>query len=158
MVIARPIHSAYHLMYSLTHSHRSIPILFASSNNVSDCANIMDKEVQTFKIPLDGSEDWIKINCDQKALLRVGHSPEMQKRLVPAVTSKKLNPIDRASLLLDSYALAKANKMPIESVITILKAFTDEDNSIVWSAISGVLNALNILLEEIGGDKYTSFL
>ncbi len=148
----------YLLTYLHYHLLRSIPILFASSNNVSDCANIMDKEVQTFKIPLDGSDDWIKINADQKALLRVAHSPEMQKRLVPAITSKKLNPIDRASLLLDSYALAKANKTPIESVITILKAFTDEDNSIVWSAISGVLNALNILLEEIGGEKYTSFL
>lgn len=33
----------------------------------------------------------------------------------------------------------------------------DEDSSIVWSAISTVLTAMNVLIEEIGGELQTSF-
>ena len=137
----------------------SIPLLFASSTEVSDKAVIMNKKVQSFTIPLSGkADDWIKINAGQKALIRVSHTEEMTKRLRPAIQSKTVGPVDRAALLLDAYALAKAGLAPIENVVDLLRAFTDEDSSIVWTAISGITNALYLLLEEIGGSVFESYV
>jgi len=65
--------------------------------------------------------------------------------------------VDRAALLLDAYALAKANYAPVESVVELLKSYVNEDNSTVWSAISGVLNGLNYLMEQVGGETFTAF-
>ena len=131
----------------------SIPLLFASEDSVSTEAVIMDKKVQTFAIPLGttpaGVRPWIKINAGQKALARVAHSPEMIGRLQEAIRRGKVPAVDRAALLLDAYALAKAGQASLESVVDILRALENEESSIVWAAISGVLNGLHALMESL---------
>ena len=62
-----------------------IPLLFATSAEVSDTAVIMEGKRQTLSIPLAGPGDWVKINAGQKALVRVAASPEMTARLQPAI-------------------------------------------------------------------------
>ena len=64
-----------------------------------------------------------------KALLRVAYTPEMTKRLHGAIRSKSLSNVDRAAVLLDAYALAKAGVAPIESVVDLLRAYDNETNS-----------------------------
>ena len=81
----------------------------------------------------------------------------MIARLVPAIQNKSLSSIDRGNLLLDTYALAKAGHVKVEVIVELLKAYTDEDSYTVWSALSGVLNGLNILMEEVGGEAFTAF-
>eukprot|EP00349_Pseudokeronopsis_sp_Brazil_P003492 CAMPEP_0202971974 /NCGR_PEP_ID=MMETSP1396-20130829/32169_1 /ASSEMBLY_ACC=CAM_ASM_000872 /TAXON_ID= /ORGANISM="Pseudokeronopsis sp., Strain Brazil" /LENGTH=881 /DNA_ID=CAMNT_0049701907 /DNA_START=22 /DNA_END=2667 /DNA_ORIENTATION=+ len=130
-----------------------IPLLFASEDAVSSEAVIMDQKVQTFAIPLGatsaGVRPWIKINAGQKALARVAHSNEMIARLQEAISRGKVAPVDRAALLLDAYALAKAGQGSLESVVDILRALENEESSIVWAAISGVLNGLYSLMESL---------
>jgi puromycin-sensitive aminopeptidase len=131
----------------------SIPLLFATEGSVSSEAVIMDKKVQTFSLPLtksaSGARAWIKINAGQKALARVAHSSEMINRLQPALAAGHVPPVDRAALILDSYALAKAGQLPLESVVDILRALENEQSSIVWSAIAGVLTGFFILMEQL---------
>lgn len=58
----------------------------------------------------------------------MSHSPEQIKRLIAALTEKGLSvlsPVDRAALLLDGYALAKAGLAPLDTVVGAL--------SICWS-------------------------
>lgn len=136
----------------------SIPLIFATSSSVSDSAILMNERRQSFVIPLNGANDWVKINAGQQSLLRVAHTPTMISRLVQPISEKSLSPIDRASLLLDSYALAKAGKVPIENVISLLRAYVDEDSFTVWSAISGVLKGFYPLMEQVGGDAFDAFL
>lgn len=135
----------------------SIPLMFASAESESSQAIIMSAKRQTFTLKTNGASDWLKINAGQKALLRVAHSDEMIRRLTPAIRSKAVSVIDRAGLLLDTYALAKAGHCKVETVANLLRAYEEEDCYTVWAAVAGVLNGLNILLEEIGGDCYTSF-
>jgi hypothetical protein len=73
------------------------------------------------------------------------------QRLEGAIQQGDLSPIDRAALLLDNYALAKAGLAPIEDVVRVLRACekAKETSSIVWAAISSVLNGLYILLEQL---------
>lgn len=136
----------------------NIPVIFATSGAVSESAVIMNGKRQTFVIPLSGENDWVKINAGQQALLRVSHTPGMISRLLQPVREKILTPIDRASLLLDAFALAKAGRAPIEGTISLLRAYVDEDSFTVWSAISGVLRGLSSLMEQIGGDSFQAFL
>ena len=125
----------------------SIPLLFATSQSTSAEAVIMKDKVQTFTVPLAGASDYLKINAGQQALVRVAHSTEMATRLQSALRAKDLGPVDRAGLLLDAYALAKAGYGSLEVVVQLLKALRNEDHPTVWSAISGVISGLQLLLE-----------
>ncbi len=139
----------------------SIPLLFATGDATSQEAVIMDQKVQTFSIPVSSAagKPWIKINAGQKALVRVAHSAEMIARLQPAIASNLLSPVDRAALLLDGYALAKAGLAPLETVVDILRLYENEASSIVWGAIAGVLNGFYILLEQLGNEEvFSKFL
>mmetsp|Transcript_12349 Transcript_12349/g.11966 ORF Transcript_12349/g.11966 Transcript_12349/m.11966 type:complete len:881 (-) Transcript_12349:131-2773(-) len=135
----------------------SVPLLFASSESVSNTAVIMNKKVQTFTIPLSGAGDWIKINTGQYALARVAHSPEMTKRLLPALADKTLSSVDRAALLSDAYALAKAGNGSVEAVMDVVRSLVGETNSTVWDGISAVLGGMYVLLEHIGGSPFSHY-
>ena len=113
----------------------SIPLLFATSTCVSDSAVLMQARTQSFTIPLaPGGNDWVKLNAGQQALVRIAHPPDMLTRLLPAITSKAMAPIDRAAVLLDTYALAKAGAagVTVARVVELLRAYKDEDNNTVW--------------------------
>ena len=145
-----------------------IPLMFASPGALSDEAEavVMTAKEQIFTIPLNPAvpmeQQWIKINAGQKALCRVAHSAEMTRRLqmalVPGADGKPaLAAVDRAALLLDSYALAKAGLGSIESVVEVLKACKDETDSTVWGAIGGVLGGLQLLMEQTNPVTYAAF-
>eukprot|EP01034_Spumella_vulgaris_P022812 gene22812-28982_t len=142
----------------------SIPLLFATADSTSTEAVIMDQKVQTFAIPLAASstgndKPWIKINAGQKALVRVAHTSEMISRLRPAIAQNLLSPVDRAALLLDGYALAKAGLAPLETVVEILRVLENETSSVVWDAMAGVLNGMNIIIEQLDNvEVYEQFL
>jgi len=139
----------------------SVPLMFATSTYESSQAVIMNEKRQTFTLDLHSKDDWLKINAGQQAMVRVAHSKEMIRRLTPVITSRKgLSAVDRGALLLDTYALAKAGYVPVESVVELLRGYTDEDCLSVWSSLSGVLQGLNLLMEEVGGaafDAYKAF-
>ena len=134
-----------------------IPLLVASSTCVSEKAVIMDHKVQSFTIPLAGEGDWVKINTGQQALVRVAHSAEMARRLQPAIRNRTLSPVDRAALLSDAYALARAGTGPVESVVDILRVMDGEDANIAWSSMHSVLVGLYVQLEEMGGAPLAAF-
>lgn len=134
----------------------TIPLVFATSSSVSARAILMTEKQQTFTVPLTGNDDWIKLNAGQQALVRVAHSSEMTRRLQGAIRSKSLSPIDRASLLLDGYAIAKAGG-PLEEVVNLLRAYDQEDSDAVWVAIDAALRGLNNMMEVIGGDAFAAF-
>jgi len=134
-----------------------VPLLFASSECVSDTAVIMNQKVQTFTVPLSTGDDWIKINTGQWALALIAHSPEMTKRLLPAITDKTLTAVDRAALLSDAYALAKAGTGSVEAVMDVVRALGEETSTIVWKCISTVLGGMYALLENIGGEPFNKF-
>lgn len=135
----------------------SIPLIFATSESVSDTATIMTTKRQTFSIPVTGPNDWVKINAGQQSMVRVSYTPEMSENLLPAIRSKVLPAVDRGGLLLDAYALAKAGYASVEAVVKILSSFENEDNATVWTAIDGVMSGLSVMMEEIGGEPNNLF-
>lgn len=136
----------------------SIPLTFTMSIWVSDNVRLMDQKVQKFILPLTGPGDWVKINAGQKALVRVAHSEEMLTRVGPALRDLSCTAVDRAALLLDSCALAKAGVAPVETIITILRSLDEEETYVVWSAMSNVFKALYQPMEQVGGSAFEEFL
>lgn len=127
----------------------AIPIVFATSSASTEAVT-MTERIQTFTIRLSsqGGKGWVKINAGQKALVRVAHTEEMTRRLVLAIGRGEINAVDRAALLLDAYALTKAGYASAEIVVQILRALEGETSSIVWGAISGVLQGFFLLFEQ----------
>jgi puromycin-sensitive aminopeptidase len=134
-----------------------IPLLFGTHDAVSDVAVVMEGKSQTFEVPVSGPLDFVKINAGQQSMVRVAYTAGMLEKLMLAIRSNILGPVDRAALLLDAYALAKAGYAQPETVVKVLTAFANEDNSTVWMAIEGVLGGLNLLMEHVGGSAYVHF-
>ena len=135
----------------------SIPLLFATPAGASTKAQLMTTKQQEFSVPLSAAGDWVKINAGQKALVRVLHSAQMTERLKAGLKSGSVSPVDRAAVLLDSYALVKAGFAPPENVIEVLRALDNESSSIVWAAIQAVLSGLHLLLEQVSPAVFDSF-
>jgi hypothetical protein len=112
---------------------------------------------------LQNNKPWIKVNSAQKAFLRVALADDQIRRLLHAPLKSN---IDRAGLLLDAYALAKAriDGSSFEIVIEIIKFFyeTDEHEYIVWMVITEVLTDLWVFMEQLPSassafNKFVSF-
>jgi len=139
-----------------------IPLQFATPNGITPAAPvIMTQKKQTFTVDFgkpNGGQIWVKINADQRFLVRVAHSIEMSRRLQPALSAGALSPIDRAAVLLDSYNLAKAGLAPVDTVLLILVALKNERASVVFTAMSMVLGGLHLLTEQVSPECHKSFV
>jgi puromycin-sensitive aminopeptidase len=141
----------------------NIPLLIGTEGQKRDHdapmihSDIATTETFSVTVPLSSPSSWVKLNDGQCALMRCAHSAEMINRLIPAIVSKQLSPIDRASLIDDSYWLATASASPVELIAKVVSAFHTEDNATVWKALAPVLVSIYKSLAVIGGEAAVKF-
>lgn len=128
----------------------TIPILTCTPAGIQDDMVLMREKTATITIPLKSKDDWVKLNAGQEVPMRVHYSEEMLSRLSKAISTKELtSPADRVGLIMDAYALVKANQiMSPESLIKLLAGYQDEDDCVVWQGLSDVLEGLETVLSE----------
>ena len=68
------------------------------------------------------------------------------KELVSAIHHQTLPPLDRLGLLDDLFALVQAGHSSTVEVLTLLEAFTNEDQYTVWNRICSVLDEISNVL------------
>ncbi|CAM9196354.1 unnamed protein product [Chrysoparadoxa australica] len=125
----------------------TIPLLYSTpTTTASPQMELMSELKMDITIPLASKDDWVKLNAGQETLMRTQNTPEMWRRLQQAVSSKQLPAQDRAGLINDAYALAKAERIKVEVLLGLLGAFKGEDNSTVWEALAVVLVGLDKVL------------
>jgi len=126
----------------------TIPIMSCTSAGTQQDLVLMREKTATITIPLTSKSDWVKLNAGQEVPMRVLYSEEMLKRLSTAVATKELSsPSDRVGLVLDAYALVKANQtLSPGSLIELLGGYKDESDYIVWQGISSALGGLDSVL------------
>ena len=102
-----------------------------------------------FSVPAQGVTPsstgvWLKLNSGQHVMTRVVYDdPEDVDKLARAVRRRDMShPMDRAGLLLDAYALAKAGITDPGQLLVLLSAYEEEDNMAVWDAVEQSLNGL----------------
>jgi len=101
---------------------------------------------------------WVKLNAGQHVPIRVLYEDKADiENLANAIRAKSLQSEDRAGILLDAYALAKAGLQSPGQILILLKAYENEDNMAVWDAIEQVLAGLSNLLRA-EGKLYSDFV
>ena len=120
----------------------AIPLFATTNAGKTDEVNMMREEKMTIKIPVLSSSTFIKLNADQEVPMRVKYTSEMMANLSSGVLTKELNAVDRAGLILDSYALVKSGSLDATELIKLLFCFREEDDVVVWDALSGALGGL----------------
>jgi puromycin-sensitive aminopeptidase len=99
---------------------------------------------------LESKNGWVKLNAGQEVPMRVHYTEEMLGRLAKAIeTGEMKSPSDRVGLVMDAYALVKADKiMSPESLIKLLGGYKDEDDCVVWQGLADALGGLETVLSE----------
>lgn len=130
-----------------------VPISIVTSKDPTAVAKQILLESSSTDVVLEGvsSTEWVKLNLGTVGCYRTHYSPEMLSQLIPAVKNKELLPLDRFGLLHDMVALVQSGRKSTVEVLCLMKAYTDEENYIVWSSINSCLSKLNQLL------SYTDF-
>ena len=124
------------------------PASDAKQTDVSSNVQLLSGKCGSVSVPLASADGWIKLNYGQHAVVRVLYTPEMLSRLAQAVQSNALPPKDRAALLQDCFALAKANKLSVVEVIRLLASYSSESEYIVWAALDNTISGLDKVLRE----------
>ena len=128
----------------------TIPILAKTPAGTQADMILMREKTATVTIPLSSKDDWVKLNAGQEVPMRVLYSKEMLKRLHKAIETQELDaPADRVGLVMDAYALVKANqKMTPEALIELISSYKNESDSVVWQGLSDALGGLESVLSD----------
>ncbi|OBA23119.1 alanine/arginine aminopeptidase [Metschnikowia bicuspidata var. bicuspidata NRRL YB-4993] len=86
------------------------------------------------KLQLDVSDDFFKINADQAGVYRTAYSPARWSKLGEAGVAGKLSVEDRVGLVSDAASLASSGSIKTTDLLNLVKAWSNEDNYVVWEA------------------------
>lgn len=86
------------------------------------------------------------MNPGQVGFYRTCYSPELLKQLVAAIGQRTLPALDRLGLIDDLFALVQAGHSSTVEALSLLEAFAEEDQYIVWNRVCSALGKLSQLL------------
>lgn len=121
-----------------------IPVLIRQAGERQVVKTLFAKK--SAKISLKNNADWTLINSEQAGFFRTLYIPELLALLHTPIRAKTFGPIDRLSILSDTFSAARAGLTKTEPLLKLLSAYHDEDNYNVWSEIAGVVGALDYML------------
>eukprot|EP00730_Choanoeca_flexa_P015746 TRINITY_DN7298_c0_g1_i2.p1 TRINITY_DN7298_c0_g1~~TRINITY_DN7298_c0_g1_i2.p1 ORF type:complete len:872 (+),score=286.73 TRINITY_DN7298_c0_g1_i2:3-2618(+) len=119
-----------------------LPLLISCKSQPEPKLVIVDNAESEVVVEGAAVGDWININAGHVTPARVEYSEELLKAIKTAVENGTLPVADRAGLVLDYYAFAKANGDGAD-LIRLLSAYKTESSPIVWDALSTVFAALH---------------
>lgn len=90
----------------------------------------------------------LKFNHEQTGFYRTTYNKEHVTKLAEQVRSGALSPLDRLGILSDAFETAKAGYSDTVSALTLLEAYSKEDNSAVWDVMAGGLGAIRIVMND----------
>ncbi|XP_045101162.1 puromycin-sensitive aminopeptidase-like isoform X2 [Portunus trituberculatus] len=125
-----------------------VPISISTEKNPSKVVEEVLLEGKTTKVVLDGisSCTWVKLNPGTVGYYRIQYPPEMLAQLIPAIQTKQLPPLDRLGIFDDLFSMVQAGHTSTVEVLKVLRAFEDETDYTVWSALHNCVARLNQLL------------
>ncbi|KAL3511647.1 hypothetical protein ACH5RR_024364 [Cinchona calisaya] len=95
-------------------------------------------------------EFWIKANVHQAGFYRVKYDDDLLTRLGKAIESNCLSAADEFGILDDTYALCEACKIPLSSLLTLMKVYKKDLEYITLSRLIDICqNAAKILNDAI---------
>jgi aminopeptidase N len=93
-------------------------------------------------------EAWVKLNAGQTGFYLVSYGGGWPK-IGEAIQSGALSAVDRYGLQEDAYSLMRAGYLPVPAYLSLVNAFSREDNYHVWA---GLMEGVAALEEIFSGD------
>ena len=127
----------------------TVPVLVSVAGGVTPFLNeLQDGASATYTVT--AGDAWVKVNSEQELPLRVLYSAPMLAKLLVGLADKSLPAADRAGVVGDYSALAKAGKVSLMDLMNVLEATaTGEESYTVWEALETAINGLAKVLVEI---------
>lgn len=98
---------------------------------------VLKSRTTTIELPADTS--YFKFNYQQAGFYRVHYPSQWLQKLGEAIEAGKLSPSDRIGVVSDMFAMSFAGKLSLSEVLNVLRFFKNEDDYIVWGAITSRL-------------------
>ncbi len=115
-----------------------VPIVLRTNGHVQTA--VLDTMQSDVELPAGGAE-WLVANAESGGFYRTQYDPETLHHLTDALPS--LDPAERAGLLGDAWALARAGRSDAARVLDLIDRLGDEPNHVVLGRASGVLRTLD---------------
>jgi puromycin-sensitive aminopeptidase len=95
-------------------------------------------------VGLPGKLQWVLVNEGGSGFFRVRYSAELLEALT--ANARRLTPIERFSLVSDTWAATLAGLKPLKEFLAMARSFRDETDLNVWRALTGAFNYLDIIV------------
>nr|POE85691.1 aminopeptidase m1 [Quercus suber] len=97
---------------------------------------------------------WVKLNFNQTGFYRVKYDEDLAAKLRYAIEKKYLSTIDRLGILDDSFALCMARQQSLNSLLTLMSAYSGE---LEYTVLSNLIN-ISYKVERIAADANPELL
>ena len=125
-----------------------VPIAISVSMDSEIRTILLDSASVTVTLPKLKEGDWIKVNAGACGFFRTRYTEDLLRRLVPAIQSKKLGPIDRLNVVDDLLSMVKAGYSSTVQLLKLLEAYKDEDNYSVFVSLATSLSTVSKLISQ----------
>ncbi len=132
-----------------------VPIKFATAGSDQEPESfLLDEEKTKLKVK-NPSGGYIKLNDKFIGYYRVQYPPEYLEKFLPDIESKKLEELNRLSVLDDLMAIVQAGRASTDVALNMIKRCTGEESYVVWRCINNFFSKLRIILAD--EDYYKNF-
>jgi len=114
-----------------------VNISYLKSNGTEDTINSLMADPEFLIYVDNGTENtkWVKLNYGQRDFYRVKYSEAMMKDLIEGIKDRSLPAVDRLGLQNDLFNLVCGGYSTTVEYISLLKAYVDETDPVVWTDI-----------------------
>ncbi|GAF79639.1 unnamed protein product, partial [marine sediment metagenome] len=138
----------------------TIPLSVLKTDGTVAGTIVLTEPRQILTLPCE-AEEFLKLNAGYKTLARINYPDEVfekiKESLLKGALSQKEFVVDRAGLINDAYAFARAGKLDTTTVLSLLESFTGEKEYLVWLQITDTLLGISSILKENSEDGFNSF-
>lgn len=128
---------------TVPHDNWPIPLLTVNGHIKEDIV-----KTAAATITAEDSTNTIMFNGGRNAFYRVTYDSRHISKLANAVTSGKVAPLDRLGLLSDVFEAAKSGAVSTIDALTLLEAYKDEDNTVVWDIMASNLGSIRAIMDD----------
>jgi len=109
-------------------------------------SSILKKEQASLPLPKDHHQ--LQLNCRRSGFYQTLYNSSHLFRLGEAVKAGRVEPVDRMTLLSDTFDAAKAGYVGTIDALTLLEYYANEDSTIVWDIIAGNIGTTRAVMDD----------
>jgi puromycin-sensitive aminopeptidase len=132
-----------------------IGLRYSSGGRIGRSRVLLAEEETTVELP--APLDWVVVNDGAWGFYRVRYEAGLLRRLT-AVMGQQLQPLERLTLLNDTWAAVVAGQSPLADYLQLVGLLEDETDPDVWNTVIGPLILLDQVIDDGERDRLQEFV